>query len=615
MHDRVNLFLLKPFHLMNHTKYISNNAKSAVGISDMRSLIETCESLQGSGHAEQAAQLYGDWLSDEQQAHSPLVWFNYGALLQSLGNLTGAMSAYEQCLRLKPGFGQALVNLGLACEKAGLTDNALQHWGQLASQYFHTVDHDLNLVVMALNHIGRVQENLKNYQLAENALTHSLRLMPQQPHVIQHWVHIRQKACRWPVYQALEGVSTHDMLMATSPLAMLALHDDPALQLLCAQSFVQRSFALPTDHMAKSRRYHHPRLRIGYVSGDLCVHAVGLLLPAMIQAHDRQAFEIYAYDFSPEDGTPHRAQLKQAFDHVRSVHALNDRQVAEQVVQDEIDVLIDLHGLSSGARPGIFALRPAPLQGVYLGFIGTTAMPWFDFVVADRHVFHDGLKPYFSEKQALLVDGSFIPLSPRQSVAADLTRESVGLPPEAFVMASFGNTYKLNPALFDAWLSILQAHPQAVLWLMDDNADTTRHLKNFAASKQIDLQRLVFSPRVGHEVFRARLGLADVFLDTYPYNCGSTSKDVIDAGVPLVTLCGNSMVSRMGASMLNALDLPQLIAHDMAQYQDIVLQLARGQLQVDIRAQAAQHLPHAVKRMVRSLEQGLLAMHAAPTQE
>lgn len=150
---------------------------------------------------------------------------------------------------------------------------------------------------------------------------------------------------------------------------------------------------------------------------------------------------------------------------------------------------------------------------------------------------------------------------------------------------------------------------------MDDNADTTRHLKNFAASQKIDLQRLVFSPRVGHDVFRARLGLADVFLDTYPYNCGSTSKDVIDAGVPLVTLCGNSMVSRMGASILTTLELPQLIAHDMAQYQDIVLQLARGQLRVDIRAQAAQHLPHAVKRMVHSLEQGLLTLYAAQTHE
>ena len=615
MHDMVNLFLLKPFQLMNHTKLLSNNTKLPVAISDMRALIETCENLQGSGNAEQAAQLYGNWLADEQQASSPVVWFNYGALLQSLGNLKGAMSAYEQCLRLKPGFGQALVNLGLTCEKAGLTDTALQYWGQLASQYFHTVDHDLNLVVMALNHMGRVQENLKNYQLAENALTHCLRLMPQQPHVIQHWVHIRQKACRWPVYHALEGVSTHDMLMATSPLAMLALHDDPALQLLSAQSFVQRSFNLPTDDLARGRRYHHPRLRIGYVSGDLCVHAVGLLLPEMMQAHDRQAFEIYAYDFSPEDGTPHREQLKHAFDHVRSVHALNDRQVAEQVLQDEIDVLIDLHGLSSGARPGIFALRPAPLQGAYLGFIGTTAMPWFDFVVADRQVFHDGLKPFFSEKQALLVDGSFIPLAPRQSVAVDLSRQSVGLPQDAFVMASFGNTYKLNPALFDAWLSILQAHPQAVLWLMDDNADTTRHLKNYAAAKQIDLGRLVFSPRVGHDVFRARLGLADVFLDTYPYNCGSTSKDVIDAGVPLVTLCGKSMVSRLGASLLTTLELPQLIAHDMAQYKDIVLQLAQGKLRVDIQAQAAKHLPQAVKRMVSSMEQGLLTLYAAQTQE
>jgi predicted O-linked N-acetylglucosamine transferase (SPINDLY family) len=586
-------------------KELKHSISGVVNV-DMRSLIETCESLQLNGKAEEAALLYSQWLADENQALNPVVQFNYGALLQSLGHLNGAMAAYQNCLNLQPGFAQALINLGLACEKAGQEKEALQHWGQLVNQHLLQVDHDPDMVVMALNHIGRVQENQKRYQLAENALTQSLQLKPDQPHVIQHWVHIRQKACRWPVYQPLAKVNTHDMLMATSPLAMLALHDDPAMQLLCAQSFVRRSFALQTENMSEDRRYGHTRTRIGYVSGDLCVHAVGLLLPEFIEAHDRDGFEIYAYDFSPEDGTAHRLRLKQSFDHFQSVHALSDRQVAELIFQDEIDVLIDLHGLSSGARPGIFALRPAPLQGTYLGFMGTTGMPWFDFVVADREVLPDTLRPFYSERQVLHVDGSFIPLAPRQNLAGDASRGALGLPREAFVMASFGNTYKLNQTLFDNWLGLLRDIPQAVLWLMDDNPDTTRHLKNHALSKGISIERMVFTPRVSHAQFRAQLSLADVFLDTYPYNCGSTSKDVIDAGVPLVTLQGQSQVSRMGASMLKSLGLHALVAEDWPSYQDIVKRLASAELKVDVRAQAQTHLPLAIPRLVRSLERGLV---------
>lgn len=589
----------------NHSKELIEGVDKA----DMHQLIAACEQLQAHGHSEEAADLYARWLDGETHSMNPVVQFNYGALLQSLGQLSGAMTAYQKCLHIKPGFAQALINLGLTCEKAGQTEVALQHWGQLASQYFHTPDHDLDMVVMALNHIGRVQENLKHYQLAENALTHSLRLKPDQPHVIQHWVHIRQKACRWPVYQAIEGVSTHQMLMATSPLAMLALHDDPALQLLCAQSFVKRSFPLATEDLSRDRHCQHRRLRLGYVSGDLCVHAVGLLLPALIQAHDHDTFETYAYDFSPDDKTSHRQQLLASFDHVRAIHTLSDREVAQRVLEDEIDVLIDLHGLSNGARPGIFALRPAPLQGTYLGFIGTTGMPWFDFVVADHTTLPTTLTPYFSEHQVLRVDGSFIPLSHRQVVATDISRASLDLPDNAFVMASFGNTYKLNQPLFDTWLSLLKSLPHAVLWLMDDNADTTRHLKTHAQHAGVESHRLIFTPRVGHEIFRQQLTLADVFLDTYPYNCGSTSKDVIDAGVPLVTREGTSMVSRMGASLLRALHLPQLIASDWASYKEIVTQLATGQLKVDMHRQATTHLSTALPRMVRSLERGLLELH------
>jgi predicted O-linked N-acetylglucosamine transferase (SPINDLY family) len=425
---------------------------------------------------------------------------------------------------------------------------------------------------MAWNHIGRVYENHKQYDEAERALERSLALNTKQTGVLQHWIHIRQKACAWPVYKPLPGITHNDMLMATSPLAMLAMTDDPVQQLLTAHAFVGRTYGFKEEFLCKGRVYTHDRIRIGYVSGDLCTHAVGLLLPEVFEGHDRTKFEVYAYDFSPEDGTAVRARLKASFDHLRRIDTLTDRQVAELVLQDEIDVLIDLHGLSSGARPGIFALHPAPKQGTYLGFIGTTGMPWFDFVIADKYVFPEELTPYFTEKP-LYVEGSFIPLTKPASNSVTTTRAEHGLPEDAFVMAAFGNVYKITPEMFSTWLEILLEIPDSILWLIDDNTATTRNLRDFATVKQADLSQIIFSPRTAHSEYLAKLALADVFLDTFPYNCGSTSNDVIAAGVPLLTMQGNTMVSKMGSSILNNSQLKNTIADSFENYKATCLNI------------------------------------------
>jgi predicted O-linked N-acetylglucosamine transferase (SPINDLY family) len=315
-------------------------------------------------------------------------------------------------------------------------------------------------------------------------------------------------------------------------------------------------------------------LRIGFVSGDLCVHAVGLLLAELIEGIDRTKHEVVAYDFSPEDGTAHRARLKSAFDHIRPIHTLTDRQVAEQVLEDEIDVLIDLHGLSSGARPGIFALHPAPKQGTYLGFIGTTGMPWFDFVIADKYALPEELTQYFTEKP-LYVEGSFIPLTRDETPVREASRSEFGLSDEAFVMAAFGNVYKITPEMFATWMALLKEIPKAVLWIIDDNPATTANLKAHATAANIDLNKIKFTPRTTHIEYKAKLKLADVFLDTFPYNCGSTSNDVINAGVPLVTISGKSLVSRMGGSILKHAKLESTICESSDEYLEKIITLSK----------------------------------------
>jgi predicted O-linked N-acetylglucosamine transferase (SPINDLY family) len=538
-------------------------------------LFTNCEQLQQAGKADEALHTYKTWLDTSTDPNRFMGWFNYGSLLQSTGNTQAAEGAYRQCLAVQPRFPQALINLGLTLEKLGKSDEALQQWASLVSQRYLQDAPPSDMITMALNHIGRVQEDLKQYDLAEQALEQSLAIDPKQTPALQHWIHIRQKSCAWPVYKPLPNITQNAMLMATSPLAMLALTDDPVQQLLTAFAFVERTYSFKEEFLSKERVYNHAKLRIGFVSGDLCVHAVGLLLAELIEGIDRTKHEVVAYDFSPEDGTAHRARLKKAFDHVRPIHTLTDRQVAEQVLEDEIDVLIDLHGLSSGARPGIFALHPAPKQGTYLGFIGTTGMPWFDFVIADKYALPYELSDYFTEKP-LYLEGSFIPLTLDETPLRVATRSEFGLSEEAFVMAAFGNVYKITPEMFATWMQLLKEIPSAVLWIIDDNPTTTANLKAHAGAANADLNRIKFTPRSTHIEYKAKLKLADVFLDTFPYNCGSTTNDVVQAGVPVVTISGRTLVSRMGGSILCNTQNANLICSNFSEYKDKVIALSQG---------------------------------------
>ena len=543
------------------------------GMLRLDQLFAKCNELQANQQQEQALQLYKAYIDNTSQGDQHLALFNYGSLLQAAGDSQAAEKIYKTCLELAPNLHQASINLGLLLEKQGLHTEALNRWQQIAL-LADDPESDKAVIVFALNHIGRVHENLKQYDAAETALERSLSLNPKQPGVIQHWVHIRQKSCKWPVYKPLSNITPNEMLMATSPLAMLAMTDDPVQQLLSAYAFVERTYGFKEEFLSKERHYEHERIRIGYVSGDLCVHAVGLLLTELFENHDRSKFEIYAYDFSPEDGTAHRQRLKNAFDQWHSVHTMTDRQVAEQVMVDEIDVLIDLHGLSSGARPGIFALHPAPKQGTYLGFIGTTGMPWFDFVIADPFALPAELTPYFTEKP-LYLNTSFIPINKDDNKIRTATRTEYALPDDAFVMAAFGNIYKITPEMFETWLLLLEKIPHSVLWLVDDNIATTKQLTQYANEYGADLNRIVFTPRATHNEYQARLRLADIFLDNSPYNCGSTSRDVLNAGIPLVTLSGKTMVSRMGGSILKHLDLTELISYTTDIYVDICVRLSQ----------------------------------------
>jgi tetratricopeptide (TPR) repeat protein len=590
------------------TDELMNQAKS--GAMPLEVLMQQADALKVAGQSQDAMSLYKIWIACTQSPTRFVALFNWGVMLSEAGDMDGAEMAYRQCVALNPGLLQAKINLGLTLERKKNFDEALQQWSDVAHTTPGPASTDVELKTMALNHIGRMQESRHVYDQAEQALQQSLALKPDQPDAIQHWVHLRQKQCKWPVCVPLPGIRVNDMLAATSPLAMLSLHDDPALQWMASRAFVDRKFKLQEERLAPAQRIQHARIRIGYLSGDLCTHAVGLLMADLIEAHDKTRFEIFAFDFSPEDGTAYRARLKAAFDHVIDVRAMDDRRAALIIRQLEMDVLIDLHGLSSGSRPGIMALHPAHVQGTYLGFIGTTAMPWIDFVVTDPFALPEALTPYFTE-EPLYIEGSFIPLHAPVMSEPKVSRTEVGLPEDAVVLASFNNIYKYNAKLFAAWMRILKRCDKAVLWLLDDNPWATEQLQQRALEHGVSLDRLVLAKRCTHQEYRERLRLADVYLDTYPYNAGSTARDVLDARLPMVTLSGKTFISRMAGSMLHAAGIGELVTHSHADYEDTVVALAHTpkritQLKQTLEQQSA-NWHQAPARLIASLERALLA--------
>lgn len=534
-------------------------------------VIGTAESLKNDGKVEECISLYRSAAKRPEISQRHALYFNLASTLSALGKEDEAEAAYRDALALHPNFPEALVNLGLLKERAGKSAESLALWKQAAEAPENADRPDM--VTTALNHMGRLLETARDYELAEESLRRSLAVNPRQQDALHHWVHLRQKQCKWPAYGPLPAISEASLLLGTSALAMLAESDDPVRQLLAAHATVQRKFNQPAPDLTRGKGYAHPRLRIGYLSSDLCTHAVGMLLPEIFQNHDRSRFETFGFCSSPEDGSPLRQRLIQGLEHLHKVGHLPDETVANLIRALEIDILVDLNGLSSGTRIGVLNFRPAPVQVTWLGFIGTTAHPQVDYVLADAFSIPPELEGFFTERP-LRLPHCFLPRDSQRTLGSTPVRSQYNLPEHGFVFASFNNVYKINPTMFSSWMRILHGAPNSVLWLLDDNPWATKNLRAFAENSGVSAERLIFAGRVSPADHLARLPLADLFLDNHPYNAGSTATDVLSMGLPLLTLSGRTFVSRMGGSLLTSLGLHELITNSHEQYESEAISIA-----------------------------------------
>ena len=570
-------------------------------------LFTAAATFEGQKRYALAAVLYQTWLARNKTPHNHLACFNLGVALLNAGDTAGAKAAYMQAVGLSPGFAQAHFNLGLALERLGEHDAALAEWTWVRDNTSVAQADARALHLLALNNLGRLSESQRRYTEAIAALTASLAVEPDQPDVMHHLVFLRARQCAWPVYAPLPGVDPQALRDNTSAMAMIALSDDPAEQLAAARRFVAKKIKLDVPHLAPARAYGHRKLRVAYLSSDFCLHPVAMLTAELFELHERSRFELFAYDWSREDGSALRARVIKAMDHFHRIDGLTDEAAAQLVRSHEIDILVDLQGQTLGARPNLLAYRPAPIQITYLGLPATTGLPFIDYVIADRFLIPPEYAQFYSEKPLYLPD-IYQCSDRRRVVAAAPTREACGLPAQGTVFCCFNNNYKYTAEMFGAWMRILARVPGSVLWLLSDNPGAEANLRAAAASHGMEASRIVFARRTAPEHYLARYHVADLFLDSYPFNAGTTANDALFVGLPVLTRSGRTFASRMAGALLTAAGVPELITWDLQAYEDKAVALGRspGELQ-RLRAQLAKVKTEGVlfdtPRFARNLEQ------------
>jgi predicted O-linked N-acetylglucosamine transferase (SPINDLY family) len=465
-----------------------------------------------------------------------------GLALQNCGKLHEAIAAFFDSLALKPDYARMHYNLGLCFGDLDLKKEA--------AQCFETA------LILGMGALDVATRGLACYYERGSC----------------HW---QDSEAHLAALSAALHALPDGVAVATSPFAHTVLSSDRAEQLRAAAS-CSRFLAIGIAPMASRASDWRPGgrpLRVGYVSSDFHNHATAMLMVEMLERHDRERFEVHLYSHGPSDGSVMRRRIEAACHAFVDVRSLTDPQVARRVRHDGIDLLIDLKGYTRDQRFGIFAHRPAPVQATFLGYPGTTGADYLDYLIGDTIVTPLAHAAGYSEKIAQM-PACYQP-NDRQRVLLDApTRASQGLPEDALVLCGFNQPYKVSPEVFDSWCRLLQALPNAVLWLLEWSQQALPNLRREAVRRGIDPARLIGAPRALSHDHIARFRLADLFLDTWPCNAHTTASDALWAGVPIVTQLGETFASRVAASLLHAVGLPELVCRDLAHYERTVLELA-----------------------------------------
>jgi protein O-GlcNAc transferase len=523
---------------------------------------------------------YSDALTDADQvlaidARNTEAWELRAGALAELGRQDEALSSYDRALGLNPGSADALYNRA-------------------------------NLLLT----LRRIDEAARDYAQA-------LRVQPDYPYARGNLAFCKLSLCDWDMLeQAGEEIRTglRAGQIVCPPFQALAVAASAAEALGAARIWTAREFPPSPEPLRQGEITRHDRLRVAYLSANYHDHAVARLMAGIFEQHDRTRFETIAISYGRRDDSPMRKRLIGAFGRFIDVQSQSAADIAMQLRHMEVDIAVDLMGFTEGCRTGILAFRPAPIQVNYLGYPGTMGADYIDYIIADSVVIPDEQRKFYREKVVHLPH-SYLPGDSRRAIAERVpSRAEAGLPERGFVFCCFNNNYKFTPAMFDIWMRLLRNVEGSVLWLSQANAGAVRNLRAQAEARGVAANRLVFAPFVERdEDHLARLRLADLFLDTLPYNAHATGSDALWAGVPLVTIAGASFPGRVGASLLQAVGLPEFIAASPDAYEELALRLARDPValagaKTKLAQNRATHPLFDTARFTRGLEAAYLSM-------
>ncbi|MEY3739882.1 MAG: hypothetical protein RLZZ192_558 [Pseudomonadota bacterium] len=565
---------------------------------------------------------YGNVLQDQRKLTSALASYeraialdphyaeahnNRGDVLQEMGRLSEALGSYARALEVSPRYAAAFFNQGNAYGRQGLWREAIESYDQALSitpQY-----------PQALMNRGNALVELRDNESAVQSYASALSLDPGIPYLAGTLLHVNMQQCKWSDYEVRLGALLQDLRAnrpVCLPFPLLSMTEDAALHRKVAQAWIDSAHSRKRTPWSPVVRPKARKLRIGYFSGDLCNHPVAYLTAGLFEAHDRTQFEIFAFSFGADTQDDMRLRLEKTFDHFLDVKDLTDAQLINRARECELDVAVDLTGLTKGCRPGVFAARVAPVQISYLGYPGTSAIPNMDYVLGDRTLFEAADAMHYTEKFIRLPHSYQANDPSRRPSERKFTRAELGLPESGFVFCCFNNNYKINPVMFDCWMKILKSVPSSVLWLREATEQTTHNLRAEAQARGVDGSRLVFASRIDSMADHlARQRAADLFIDALPYNAHTTASDALLAGVPVLTCKGRSYAGRVGASLLNALSLGKLITHDLNEYEQVAVALAQdpariSELRKDLQEKLQTEPLFDIKRFTRDIERAFL---------
>ena len=534
--------------------------------------------------------------------------YNRAVILHELRRYDEALSGYDRALAVRPAHAATLNNRGNTLHALERFDEALESYNQALA-----IEPDR---ASTFNNRGCVLQQLERFGEALASFERALALDPVHPHALGGLADCALKLCDWTRRDELTDALGRHVTEATSiiyPFVLLGYSDDASLHLTAARRFIRDCIAPAPRSLWQGDVWCNDRIKLAYVSADFRSHPVAHLIAEVFELHDRSRFEVIGISLGKDDGSEMRGRLVKAFDRFYDVRATSNRGVAMMLNEFRTDVLIDLSGYTMGCRPEILASRPAPVAVNYLGYPGTMGTDFVDYIIADPVVLPFDRQPYYAEKIVHVPDSYQANDCKRVIAAHAPSREACGLPARGVVFCCFNNAWKISPAVFDVWMRLLKEVSGSILWLLHDLKESETNLRREAAARGVDPARLVFAARMAPDDHLARHQLADLFLDTAPYNAHTTASDALWAGLPVVTCRGESFAARVAASLLDACGLGDLVTSNQNDYEALALKLAknetlRGHLKQRLRRNRLEYPLFDSTRFCRHIEAAYVTM-------